>query len=308
MRALITGISGFVGQFLEKRLLRDSNIVYGTTRSQKMSNNYIILNLLSEQDIVNLLKDIKPSHIFHLAGMSNVKQSWSHRIHAIESNTIATITLLEAVKKVNRNIRVITIGSSEEYGYAATNSKPISEDSALRPISPYGVSKAAISMLVRQYYKADQLDVIHLRPFNHIGPGQSLGFVTSDFAYQIALINKNKQEKNQIEVGNLEAIRDFTDVRDIAEAYYKVAKHGKSGEIYNVCSGSGVKINKILDILLSFSDKQIEIITDESKMRPSEVPIMVGSNEKTQKQLQWAPKISLKSSLYDIYQYWLANV
>ncbi|HWO75367.1 MAG TPA: GDP-mannose 4,6-dehydratase [Bacillus sp. (in: firmicutes)] len=308
MRALITGISGFVGQFLEKRLLRDSNIVYGTTRSQKMSNNYIILNLLSEQDIVNLLKDIKPSHIFHLAGISNVKQSWSHRIHAIESNTIATITLLEAVKKVNRDIRVITIGSSEEYGYTATNSKPISEDSALRPISPYGVSKAAISMLVRQYYKADQLDVIHLRPFNHIGPGQSLGFVTSDFAYQIALINKNKQEKNQIEVGNLEAIRDFTDVRDIAEAYYKVAKHGKSGEIYNVCSGTGVKINKILDILLSFSDKQIEIITDESKMRPSEVPIMVGSNEKIQKQLQWAPKISLKSSLYDIYQYWLANV
>ncbi|MET3698894.1 GDP-4-dehydro-6-deoxy-D-mannose reductase [Bacillus oleivorans] len=308
MRALITGISGFVGQYLEKRLLKESNMVFGTSRSQRKENNYLCLNLLCEQEIVHLLKNIRPSHIFHLAGMSNVKQSWTARKHVIEANTSATINLLEAVKKADPNIRVITIGSSEEYGYLGSNQTPISEDSMLQPINPYGVSKAAVSMLVKQYYKADHLNVIHLRPFNHIGPGQSLGFVTSDFAYQLALINSKKTENNQMKIGNLEAIRDFTDVRDIVEAYYQIAMYGKSGEIYNVCRGIGVNIQTILDILLSFSDIQVETVTDETKMRPSEVSILIGSNQKLLNHISWQPKIPLEKSLYDIYQFWLSKI
>jgi GDP-4-dehydro-6-deoxy-D-mannose reductase len=237
--------------------------------------------------------------------MSNVKQSWIARRDVIEGNTLATINLLEAVKKVDQNIRVITIGSSEEYGLINHSHSKISEESPLNPISPYGVSKAAVSMLIKQYHKADSLDVIHVRPFNHIGPGQRLGFVTSDFANQIALINTGNVQKNQMKIGNLEAKRDFTDVRDIVAAYYEIAMHGNSGEVYNVCSGTGTKIQKILDIFLSFSKFPIELVSDETKMRPSEVPIMIGNNEKLHNQTKWRPKISLESSLHEIYHFWL---
>lgn len=307
MRALITGISGFVGQYLEKLLINHANTVFGTSRTERNEKNYFCVNLFSEQEIALLLKKIKPSHIFHLAGISNVKQSWTARREVIEANTIATINLLEAVKKTDRNIRVITIGSSEEYGSIENGNKKITEESQLNPISPYGVSKVAVSMLIKQSHKADNLDVIHVRPFNHIGPGQRLEFVTSDFANQIALINTCKAQKNQMKIGNLEAIRDFTDVRDIVAAYYEIAIHGIAGEVYNVCSGTGTKIQKILETFLSFSKVPIEIVQDLSKIRPSEVPVMIGSNEKLVNQINWKPKIPLESSLYDIYQYWHAT-
>ena len=308
MRFLITGISGFVGQHLETFLSYHGNSVFGTSRIESEKTNYFHLDLLSEEQIIRLLKDVKPSHIIHLAGISNVKSSWNMKREVMEANIIATINLLEAVKKVNKSIRVITIGSSEEYGHGNSLENKLSEEDQLNPISPYGISKVGVSMLSRQYYKTENLDVIHIRPFNHIGPGQRLGFVTSDFAFQIATLTKNYKEKNQIKVGNLEAIRDFTDVRDIVEAYYEIAIHGDAGEVYNVCSGKGTKIEVILDILLSFSKCPIEKIFDNSKMRPVEVPLIIGNNKKLLDHIGWKPKISLEQSLHNIYQYWFNKI
>ncbi|MBC6975843.1 GDP-mannose 4,6-dehydratase [Bacillus sp. Xin] len=306
MIALITGITGFVGHHLQNRLIAEGAEVYGTSRQSNLYKHTYQLDLQEQDEIVSLLKKISPTHIFHLAGMSNVRDSWVNVSKTIEANTLGTINLLEAVKKLDKEIRVITIGSSEEYGKATLGiHDTISETTLLNPLSPYGTSKAAVSMLVKQYYKGFGLDVIHVRPFNHIGPGQKLGFVTSDFAHQIALINNNTNH-NKIKVGNLESFRDFTDVRDIVRAYYMLALKGYAGEIYNVCSGISTSIQEILNILLSFSNKKIAIETDPNKMRPSDIPYFIGDYTKIKNLTKWEPKISIHHSLQDIYQYWLS--
>ncbi|WP_410981736.1 GDP-mannose 4,6-dehydratase [Bacillus cereus] len=309
MKALITGITGFVGRYLQSTLIAEGAEVFGTSRQSNLCKNTYQLDLQKQDEIVSLLKKISPTHIFHLAGISNVKDSWSNVSKTIKANTITTINLLEAVKKLNKEIRVITIGSSEEYGKATLGiHDTISETALLNPLSPYGTSKAAVSMLVEQYYKGFGLDVIHVRPFNHIGPGQKLGFVTSDFAHQIALINNNNSNYNKIKVGNLESIRDFTDVRDIIRAYYMIALKGCAGEIYNVCSGTSTSIQDILNTLLSFSNKKIDIELDPNKMRPSDIPYFIGDYTKIKNLTKWEPKISITQSLQDIYQYWLSRL
>jgi GDP-4-dehydro-6-deoxy-D-mannose reductase len=305
MRALITGITGFVGKHLEKQLIAEGAEVFGTSRNSFIQNRCYQIDLLNKENIIKLLNEVKPTHIFHLAGISNVKNSWTDISKTIEVNTMATVNLLEAIYKVDNGIRVLTIGSSEEYGKVINIDKKITEETGIRPVTPYGISKATISMLIKQFQQGYGLDIIHLRPFNHIGPGQKLGFVTSDFAYQIALINKGVTNTNKIIVGNLEAVRDFTDVRDIVKAYYLIALHGKAGEIYNVCSGKGIKVQKILEVLLSFSkNKKINIEIDPEKNRPSDLPYYVGDYKKLNQITNWEPMISLKKSLNDIYNYW----
>ncbi|WP_078412223.1 GDP-mannose 4,6-dehydratase [Priestia abyssalis] len=308
MRALVTGVTGFVGHYLKEQLIIEGVEVFGTSRKENPCKGTYQLDLLDKDKIINLLKEVNPTHIFHLAGMSNVRDSWSHVSKTIEVNTIGTVNLLEAINKIDNGIRVITIGSSEEYGKVNDITKKISEETFINPTSPYGLSKAAVSMLVKQYHKGYGLDVIHIRPFTHIGPGQKLGFVTSDFAYQIALINKGKTNNHDMKVGNLEAIRDFTDVRDIVKAYSLIALNGKAGEVYNVCSGEGTKIQEILDMLLSFSDKEINIETDPERMRPSEVPYFVGDYSKLEQLTNWKPILSLNQSLEDIYHSWLTTL
>jgi GDP-4-dehydro-6-deoxy-D-mannose reductase len=307
MRALITGITGFVGRYLQTYLLEQGIEVYGTSRKPQGDRSIYQINLYNEKDIFNMLHEVRPTHIFHLAGESNVKNSWLHVNEYFEANTITTIHLFEAVKKLREKVRIITIGSSEEYG-AVNTVENITEETPINPVNPYGVSKAAISMLSKQYFQAFGLDVIHLRPFNHIGPGQRLGFVTSDFAYQIAKINKSIENEPVIKVGNLDAIRDFTDVRDIVKAYYLIALKGKSGEIYNICSGKGIKIMDILNILLSYSKIEIKKEIDHQKMRPIDVPSFIGSNVKVFQDTGWKPKISINRSLLDIYKYWLDKI
>ncbi|MCI0764724.1 GDP-mannose 4,6-dehydratase [Bacillus sp. TL12] len=309
MIALITGITGFVGCHLQNRLIAEGAEVYGTSRQSNLCKHTYQLDLQKQNEIVSLLKKISPTHIFHLAGMSNISDSWLNVSKTIEVNTIGTINLLEAVKKLDKEIRVITIGSSEEYGKATLGiHDTISETTLLNPLNPYGTSKAAVSMLVKQYYKAFGLNVIHVRPFNHIGPGQKLGFVTSDFAHQIALINKNTTCCNTMKVGDLQSFRDFTDVRDIVRAYYLIALKGNAGETYNICSGISISIQNILNTLLSFSNKKIDIELDPNKMRPSDILYFIGDYTKLKNLVGWEPDISINQSLQDIYQYWLATL
>jgi GDP-4-dehydro-6-deoxy-D-mannose reductase len=309
MRALITGATGFVGKYLVKYLEGKSIEVIGTTRSEEISidnTSLVSLDILNKAHTKKIVKDIKPNYIFHLAGQSSVKNSWADKVGTFSTNVFGTLHILDVVRDLSLDCRILTIGSSEEYGMVHEEESPVKEDNQLRPMSPYGVSKAAVGMLVKQYVKAYDMNIIHTRTFNHIGPGQSLGFVTQDFALQIANIEKGTQEPI-INVGNLEAIRDFTDVRDIVEAYWLLAMYGKAGDIYNVCSGKGVSIKNILNRLLQFSNKSIEIVTDKERLRPSEVPVLIGDNEKLRNETGWKNRIPVEQSLEDILEHHRTN-
>jgi GDP-4-dehydro-6-deoxy-D-mannose reductase len=314
MRALITGISGFAGQHLKRNLLENGYQVWGSSRkpsdTETGESDYKQVQLnLSENlhDIVALLDRIQPNVIFHLSGQSSVKRSWDHVAETLQSNVMESIQLLEAVKQSSVRDRcvVLTVGSSEEYGKVAE--LPITEDTATHPTNPYGVSKLALGHLAKQYAVSHQLKVIHVRAFNHIGPGQSLGFVTSDFAKQIAEIDLEMRDP-VISVGDLSSSRDFTDVRDIVNGYRLLAERGRSGEIYNICSGKSVAIRELLDMFLTLTDKAVKVDVDQSKFRPNEVKEYYGSNEKITNDTGWQPTIPLQQSLRDIFLEWRSKL
>lgn len=313
-KALITGVTGFVGKYLASHLIQQGIEVWGTSRKDSPylfldSNKKVNLfhtNLNSMGDIYNVLAKVKPDYVFHLAAQSNVKYSWDHKEETFYTNVNKTIFLLDAcVKFQNKNpeMRIMTVGSSEEYGKVEPHELPIKESTPLRPMSPYGASKAVISMLIQQYHKAYGLNIIHVRPFNHIGPGQSEGFVTTDFAKRIVEIEKGFVEPI-LHVGDLSSSRDFTDVLDIVKAYYLLSEKGMPGNIYNICSGLSVSIQKILDELVSFSKEEITILVDENKLRPISIKDYYGSNQKIRCISQWEPSFSIKESLKHIYLYW----
>jgi GDP-4-dehydro-6-deoxy-D-mannose reductase len=314
MRALVTGVNGFAGKHLKRNLLEHGYQVWGTSR-QKHENtpsepNFepVQLNLSGEMDeIVSLLNDIRPDAIFHLSGQSSVKDSWDHAAETFRANVLEAIQLLEAIKRSSVRDRcvILTIGSSEEYGKAP--SLPIDETCPANPLNPYGVSKLALCHVAMQYASRHQLNVIHVRAFNHLGPGQSLGFVASDFGKQIAEIDLGLREP-VITVGDLSSSRDFTDVRDIVEGYRFLAERGRIGEIYNICSGKGVVIKDLLDMFLTFTDKAVTIEVDKTKFRPNEVKVYYGSNEKITKDTGWKPAIPLMQSLRDIFMHWKDNL
>jgi GDP-4-dehydro-6-deoxy-D-mannose reductase len=315
MRALITGVSGFVGRYLAAHLLSEKIEVWGTTRADSpdlyIDNRvqFIKVDLNDEQEIMSWIERIRPDHIYHLAGQSSVKLSWENKIETFDANVNKTIHLLEAVTKssIAENVRVLTVGSSEEYGKVDNHEVPIKEETPLRPISPYGISKATVSMLAKHYYNAYGLQIIHARPFNHIGPGQGLGFVTSDFAKQVAVIEAGLSS-NSIRVGNMTAQRDFLDVMDIVRAYFELIRLGQPGQIYNICSGKPIEISYILDFYLRHTVKLVEVDQDPTLMRPSDVPIYYGSLNKLENETGWKASISLDESLMKILTYWREKI
>ncbi|MED0738409.1 GDP-mannose 4,6-dehydratase [Aneurinibacillus thermoaerophilus] len=304
MRALITGVAGFVGKYLANHLTEQNVEVFGTARNNeaKLPNvEMISLDIMDSQRVKKVIFDIKPDYIFHLAAKSSVKDSWLDKKGTFSTNVFGTLHVLDAVRDSNLDCRILTIGSSEEYGMILPEESPVSEENQLRPMSPYGVSKASVGMLARQYVKAYGMDIIHTRTFNHIGPGQSLGFVTQDFAKQIVDIEMEKQEPI-VKVGNLEAVRDFTDVRDIVQAYWLLSQYGKTGDVYNVCSGIGTRIQDVLDLLLAMANVKIDTELNPLQLRPSEVPTLIGSNKRLKDSTGWKPRIPLEKSLFEILQ------
>jgi len=305
--ALVTGARGFVGRHLTKRLLDYGYTVIGTSRfpvSGENNSSIIELGLNHVPRITEVLNRYKPDWIFHLAGESSVKKSWTDKQGTFQANVIASINLFEAIcqSDIASRVKVITVGSAEEYGMIPGHVAIIDEETPLNPVSPYGVSKATLSMLVQLYVKAYGLSIVHVRPFNHIGPGQSLGFVTTDFAHQIVQIEKGGR-KPILKVGNLSAKKDFLDVRDIVEAYILLAEHGRSGEIYNVCSGVLTEIRSILTELLNLTCIDVRVEQDPSLFRPVESNQVPASNEKLVSHTGWSPRIDLRDSLADILDY-----
>lgn len=302
--ALIIGAAGFVGRYLADHLYNSCKWSVCATKlpHEKIDLPYADvcdLNILNVDEIKDLLIEKKPDYIFHLAAQSSVALSWKNPSLTVDVNVKGAVNLLEAVRQTELSPRILVIGSGEEYGKINSEDCPINESVAPNPQNIYAVTKLCQENICMLYAKAYNMDIMAVRAFNHIGAGQTPQFVAADFASQIANIEKGEQPA-VISVGNLSAKRDFTDVRDIVRAYAMLVEKGKSGEIYNVGSGKAIEINELLKILLSFSDKDIEVVVDEKKLRPIDVPIIEADISKITKDTGWKPEIDVHKTLLSI--------
>lgn len=311
MRCLITGISGFVGSHLAEALLKESCDVYGLIRYRSKLDNiqHIIPKLHLEygdirdaHSVEYVLKKVKPDYIFHLASQSFVPQSWTAPLDTMDTNIKGTINLYEAVRKLGLNCVIHFAGSSEEYGLVRDNETPITEDNALRPLSPYGVSKVAGDKLSCQYVYSYGMKIVVTRAFNHTGARRGEQFVSSNFAKQIAEIEKGARAV--IKVGNLKAERDFTDVRDMVKAYLLAVQKCQYGTPYNICSEKAITIESLLNRLLSKTNVCVKVEEDKERMRPSDVPILLGSCTLFKDATGWVRTYSLDDTLDDLLDYW----
>jgi GDP-4-dehydro-6-deoxy-D-mannose reductase len=311
LKALITGISGFVGSHLAEHLLETTDWkVAGTVFGPygNIANRCGQLELypaeLSRLDVMKfILEQAQPDIIFHLAAQPLVSASQRDPWATLETNIHMQLNVLEGVAQVRPDCRVLVVGSSEEYGLVSAEDLPVDEDTPLRPLNPYALSKVAQDLMGLQYYQTQRLYVVRVRPFNHIGPRQPVGFVAPDFASQIAAVERGRQAPT-LEVGNLDARRDFCDVRDVVRAYSSLIMQGEPGQVYNIGAGESHSIQGLLDILLAMSRVPIEVRPDPDRMRPSDMPDIVCDTTRIQECTGWKTTIPFAQSLQDIMEYW----
>ena len=321
MKILITGISGVVGSHLAEYCLTIPGVeVYGTfmfhhlgdemSRIEQIKNKVKLFecNLTNRIATERVLQKVMPDKIFHLAAQSFVPTSWKSPEDTLQNNIMSELNIFEAVRDLGFKPVIQIAGSSEEYGLVYENELPVKENNPLRPLSPYAVSKVAQDNLACQYYHSYGLKTVVTRAFNHEGPRRGEQFVTSDFAKQIAKIEKNKQDP-VIKVGNLTAQRDYTDVRDIIKAYWLATEKCDFGRPYNICSGKAWKIENVLKFLLGLSNKKdIKVAQDPEKMRPSDVQILLGDCNEFTKATGWKPEIPFEKTLEDTLNYWRETI
>lgn len=309
MKALIIGGAGFVGKYLIQELnLKKNSEVFATKLEfeeiDEKNCDVYDLDILKQEDIEKLLDEIKPDAIFHLAAQSSVALSWKSPALTVDVNIKGAVNLLEAVRKLDYKPKLLLIGSGEEYGAAKESDMPIKETFPPNPQNVYAITKNTQNQIGTLYAKAYGMDIILIRAFNHIGPGQSPQFVVPDFCKQVAETEKGFREP-VIKVGNLSAKRDFTDVRDIVRAYVMLAEKGKSGETYNVGSGKAVQISNILDEILKLTEAEIKVETDRDKFRPVDAPVIKADISKLKTATGWEPLISINQTLKDTYNCYL---
>jgi GDP-4-dehydro-6-deoxy-D-mannose reductase len=315
-RVLVTGVTGFVGSHLVDYMLsRGDCEIFGIQRWRSRTENiehFIDRITLLECDLRDAsstrdtLENVRPDWVFHLAAQSFVPTSWLAPTESLTTNILGQVNLFEAVRRLNLKCRIQLACSSEEYGMVYPNEIPIRETNPLRPLSPYAVSKVAQDMLGYQYWMSWKVDSVRTRAFNHEGPRRGPVFVASDFAKQIADIEKGRKPP-VVQVGNLEAKRDFSDVRDIVRAYWLALEKGEPGEVYNIATGRAWTIRDVLDLLLSMTKTKIEVRQDPARLRPSDVPILLGDATKFVKATGWQPTIPFERTLQDMLDYWRAR-
>jgi len=252
------------------------------------------------------LERMRPDWIFHLAAQSFVPTSWSAPTESLTTNVLGQLNLFEAVRRIGLQCRIQIACSSEEYGMVYADELPIKETNPLRPLSPYAVSKVAQDLLAYQYWMSWKVDSVRTRGFNHEGPRRGPVFVASDFAKQIADIEKGLKPA-VLHVGNLEARRDFTDVRDMVRAYWMALEKCEPGEVYNLCSGRAYSIQQVLDLLLGMTKVKIEVRQDRMRLRPSDVPVLLGDCSKFTQATGWEPVIPFEQTLRDMLDFWRAR-
>jgi GDP-4-dehydro-6-deoxy-D-mannose reductase len=318
MRVLITGITGFAGSHLADYLLAEHTEVeiFGIQRWRSRTENIEHLagkielreaDLRDYTSIHRVLDEVRPDAIFHLAAQSFVPTSWRAPAETLSTNIIGQTYLFEAVRALQLDPTIQIAGSSEEYGLVLPDELPIKETNPLRPLSPYAVSKVAQDLLAYQYFESYGLKTIRTRGFNHTGPRRGEVFVTSNFAKQIASIEAELQEP-VIRVGNLESVRDFTDVRDTVRAYWLAVEKGRPGEVYNIASGREITIRQLLDKLVELSRTRVEVEIDPERLRPSDVEVLIGDASKFHADTGWEPTIPLEQTLEDLLDFWRQRV
>jgi GDP-4-dehydro-6-deoxy-D-mannose reductase len=264
-------------------------------------------DIRDSSQVEKVVSDSAPDVIFHCAAFVSVKRSFENPSLTFETNVIGTINLLEAVRRASVDAKVMVPGSAEEYGKVEPSLMPIKESTPLAAKNPYGLSKIAQEKQSQYYFETQGMKVFLSRSFHYTGPGQPTGFVCSDFAKQVAEMEKNSKAP-VISVGNLKAKRDFTDIRDVCRAYVHIVDEGRPGQAYNVCSGKSVAMSEVLETLVGMSSKKVKVEVDQSKMRPSDVPDFVGDNSKLRKETKWSPTIPIKESLRDVLDFWRSRV
>ena len=307
-KALVIGAAGFVGRYLVSHLHDDKGMDVVVTKLPgeslvPMPAKVLDLNILEKESIIEILFEERPDEIYHLAAISSVSVAWKNPQLTIDVNVKGAVNLLEALRELFYKPRVVIVGSGEEYGHIKPGSTPIKEDTLLDPGNIYAATKAAQNMLGRIYADAYDLELIMVRAFNHIGPGQLPIFVVSDFCKQVVDIELGKKEPVMY-VGNLSAKRDFTDVRDVVRAYAALAEKGIKGETYNVGSGHAHEIREILDLIISRSNADIRVETDPAKIRPVDVPIIEADISKIREATGWEPQIPLEQTIDETLADW----
>jgi len=313
MKYLITGCHGFVGKYMIDYIKNgesDSEI-FGLDIIDKPDDllnlsQYYKVNLLEKDKIQEILSAIQPDYIIHLASFSSVGYSWNFPKESFINNTNIFLNLIETIRTLIPKCKILSIGSSEEYGNVSNDNIPITESCPLNPISPYAVARVSQEHLSMVYFKGYNINIVCTRSFNHIGPGQSDKFVISSIIKKMCEIKKFN--KNELWVGNIDIIRDFLDVRDVVRAYYLLLKNGKSGEVYNICSGKGYSIRQIIDFVKEILNINFEIKVDPNILRPTENKIVIGSNEKINKEIGWIPTYNIETTLNDVITYWYNNI
>jgi len=316
-KILITGISGFVGgHFVHYLTSQHHNMeIHGISRSkpswdflkgsEALLNNYYShqADLNDIPKIKSLIGEIQPEYIIHLAAQSSVAESWKSPVLSFMNNTNIFLNIIDTVRLNDNAARILSVGSSEQYGIVCEKDLPITEDRPQCPENPYAVARVAQEHLARIYAKGYGLDICCTRSFNHCGPGQTDRFVVSAIVKQFVKVAHGIQ-KPVIHIGNGTIVRDFVDVRDVVEAYYLLLTRGAKGEVFNVCSGQGRAIQDIVTLLSEMLRIRVETIQEKSRIRPIDNPRIVGSYQKIQQDLGWKPTIPFKESLMSMYQYW----
>jgi GDP-4-dehydro-6-deoxy-D-mannose reductase len=320
-KILITGVSGFVGgHFVQYLTTNHQDLeIHGISRSKPAwdfipslpeltkNTHFHQLDLMNIPKIKSLIEEIQPDYILHLAAQSSVAQSWKTPVDSFMNNTNIFLNIIDTVRLNDFNARVLSVGSSEQYGIVSEQDLPLFEKSPQNPANPYAVARVAQEQLARIYATGYGLDICCTRSFNHCGPGQTDRFVVSAIVKQFARIAHGLQDP-VIHIGNGSIVRDFIDVHDVIDAYYTLLTKGQKGEVYNICSGQGRAIQEIVTMLVKMLCIQVEVHQEESQIRPIDNPRIVGSFQKIQRDLGWKPTITFEESLQSMYEYWDARL
>jgi len=324
LKILITGATGFVGrhliELLSKPGRKEAPEIFGTCFPEKPEHcadlcrkapsvRLLHVDLRSADSVAELIQSVCPERVFHLAAISHVRTSWDKRQETLETNLMGTFHLYESVRLHSPGARVLFVSSSDVYGYLkpSERARAFREDERNGAVSPYAFTKAGGELLSEFYARSEGLDIVMVRPFPHTGPGQTADFVCSDWARQIALIEKGALPP-LIKVGNLKPRRDYSDVRDVVRAYDLLMRKGKRGEVYNVSTGRAPSLQTVLRTLLSFSTRRIEVKVDRGKLRKGDILYLAGANAKIKARTGWAPRIPLETTLRDLLEDWRGKI
>ncbi len=313
MNYLITGAAGFVGRHLIAHITRDephsfiyaADILDEPEWMREYSNlSYKLINLLDREAVEAQIQKVAPQRIIHLASFSSVAYSWDHPSDSFLNNSLIFINLIEALKKASSPFSLLSIGSSEEYGNVPVADIPLSETHPLNATSPYAAARISQEMLSRVFAQGYGMSIMMTRSFNHIGPFQRDSFIVPSLVRQFVEAQELGQKSVELQVGDIEVVRDFTDVRDVVKAYLRIFEYGKSGEVYNVCSGKGILIRDLIQGIADITKMSYTIHKDMARVRPTENRIVVGSNKKLTEQCRWRPEIDIGDSLKDTISFW----